>query len=215
MPIYTPRGLKIRLDPVHAFTLLARLEPTVPPIDVLRTTEAVENATSLAGVLAAAIAITVGGSIQSIFWSTFLAVTAVGGMNRYGIFLVPGLIWLSRLFSHVSGWGIFFVVLVVYAWVTVGWLGAAAYVGGRLAAGSVNWILELQRGRYYMRVVGHPLTASEINFFSAYRLHAKAIGASIDIDVTDEDETEYGTACLNRFADEHPDIAANYVGGEG
>ncbi|MDP9176149.1 MAG: hypothetical protein M3O61_00555 [Gemmatimonadota bacterium] len=99
MPIFTPRGLKIRLDPVYAFTLLARLERAVPPIEVLKTTEAVENAPSLAGIVAAVVAVAFQLSPWAIFWFTFAASVIVGALIRYGVFLVPGLIPLARVFS--------------------------------------------------------------------------------------------------------------------
>lgn len=210
MPIFTPRGLKIRLDPVYAFTLLARLEPRVHPIEVLKTTEAVENAPALAGIVAAVIAIGLQASEPTIFWATLITSAIIGASTRYGIFIVPGLIPASKVFSRFSGWGVFLVGVVILAWMSLGWTAAVAYVAGRVAATTVNWFFEVQRGRYYFRVVGEPLTGSEINFFSAYRLHAQAIGESLDVGLEDEAEREKGKAALLRFAEEYPGIAVMF-----
>jgi hypothetical protein len=58
-------------------------------------------------------------------------------------------------------------------------------------------------------MVGHALTGSEINFFSAYRLHAQAIGKTTDVDVSDAERTN-GEASLLRFAEQHPQLAAMF-----
>ena len=42
MPIYTPRGLNIRVEIPYAFALMARLTPQVEPVAVLKTTEGLE-----------------------------------------------------------------------------------------------------------------------------------------------------------------------------
>lgn len=81
-------------------------------------------------------------------------------------------------------------------------------MAGRIAATGVNWFSEIQRGRYYFRMVGQPLTGSEINFFSAYRLHAQAVGETTNIDISDDHERKNGEATLLRFAKQHPEIAA-------
>ncbi len=43
MPIYTPRGLKVRLSIDYAFALMARLHPGVNAFQVLKTTEGIES----------------------------------------------------------------------------------------------------------------------------------------------------------------------------
>ena len=209
MPIFTPRGLKVRFDPLFAFTLLARLDPAVPPLEVLRTTEAVENAPSLAGVVGAVLAIASDASPSTVFWATFGSVAIIGALIRNGVFVIPGLIPLSRVFSYLSGWGLFFVAVIAYAWATLGWRAALAYVAGRLAAGVVNGFLEMRHGRHFLKRVGYSFTGAEINFFAAYRLHAQASGKTTSLEV-DPEEEEAGRACLLRFAVEHPDLAARF-----
>ena len=209
MPIYTPRGLKIRLDPVIAFALLARLEPTVAPIDVLRTTEAIENAPSLVALLAAVVAIASGAAPWTIFWATLGATTVVATLTRFGIFIIPGLIPLSRLFSQVSGWGLFLSGVALLAWLTLGWQAAVAFLGGRIAATVANIGLEMQRGRYYLEHTGQAFTGAEVNFFSAYRLHAQAVGQSTNIEVA-ESEQAAAVESLARFSIQHPEMAVRF-----
>lgn len=209
MAIFTPSGLKIRLDPVFAFTLLSRLEPAVAPIEVLRTTEAVEMAPSLAGQIAVVIAISLRMPPLTVFWVSLGARVFVGTLTLYGAFVVPGLIPLSRGFSRLSGWGVFLVAVVIYSWITLGWPAAVAYVSGVVVAGLVNMAVEWHRSRYYMKRIGVWLTGAEVNFISAYRLHAQAIGKTTDVD-TKDDERVAGWAALLRFANEYPEIAARF-----
>ena len=57
MPIYTPRGLKVRLAKSYAFALMARLHGKETAFRVLQLTEEVENLGGLATTIAAAIAL--------------------------------------------------------------------------------------------------------------------------------------------------------------
>ncbi len=209
MPIFTPRGLKIRLGPISAFALLARLEPTVRPIEVLRTTEAIENVPSLVGVLACVAAVVVSAPSWTLFTTTFVAIVGFGALMRHGIFVIPGLISLSRLYSRFSGWGLFSIAAMLLAWSTLGWRAALGYVAGRVGAGALNSYLELRRSRFYMTEIGSPLTSAEINFFSAYRLHALSVGMTTDITTFDH-ENETGEVSFMRFALEHPQLAARF-----
>lgn len=43
MPIYTPRGIKIRIAVSYAFGLMTRLYPEVSPFRILKTTEGIES----------------------------------------------------------------------------------------------------------------------------------------------------------------------------
>lgn len=209
MPIFTPRGLKIRLGPIAAFALLARLEPTVRPIEVLRTTEAIENAPLLVGLIACVATVVWKAPVLVIFGTTFGAIAVVGALLRYGVFIIPGLLPLSRLYSRFFGWGLFSLAAIILAWTTLGWLAAVASAAGRVAAGVLNSYLEYRRSRFYMTEVGSPLTGAEVNFFSAFRLHAQSLGISTDI-TTFEHETAAAEASFDRFAEAHPQLAAMY-----
>lgn len=207
MPIYTPRGLKVRIDPLHAFALMARLEPDVKPIQVLRTTEALEHLSTVCSILAALAALWIAPTLATVTLATLAGGIVGGAVSRYGLFMVPGLVSLGRLYSFVSGFGIVLVLVIGTAWLRASWAGVSGYLVGRVGAGLTNGALNLQRSRVHMRVLGHPLTASEINFFNAYRLHASATGKSLDLEVSDGERKATAHASIERFAAEWPVVA--------
>ena len=57
MPLYTPRGLKIRLPKSYAFALIGRLYGKETAFRVLKLTEEVENLGALAITIAALLAL--------------------------------------------------------------------------------------------------------------------------------------------------------------
>jgi hypothetical protein len=177
--------------------------------EVLRTTEAIENAPALAGLMACLAAVACKSPLWMMFASTFGASAVVGGLLRYGVFIIPGLLPLSRLYSRFSGWGLFSLAAIVLAWIALGWLAAVAYIGGRVGAGVLNRSLDYGRSRFYMSAIGSPFTGAETNFFSAFRLHAQSIGISTDISTHDH-ETAAAEASFVRFVEAHPQLAAMY-----
>ena len=97
MPIYTPRGLKIRLEPEYAFSLLARLDPRVPPFRVLKTTEGIDLVPS-------AIALIVGLGCffaqvdhMDVFKYVLIATLLARVLTLYGVVLIPGMYPLEPL----------------------------------------------------------------------------------------------------------------------
>lgn len=65
MPVWTPRGLKIRFEPQYAFSLLARIwtrDERQDAYAVLKTTEAIEE---VDGLLALVFALIVGGRMPA------------------------------------------------------------------------------------------------------------------------------------------------------
>jgi hypothetical protein len=66
--------------------------------------------------------------------------------------------------------------------------------------------------RYYFKLLGKPLTSSEIHFFNAYRLHAKRFGIITDINLNEiaELETHWGFV-YTEFLAEWPEIADRFA----
>ncbi|MBN1511245.1 MAG: hypothetical protein JXB13_04465 [Phycisphaerae bacterium] len=191
MAIYTPRGLKIRLNVPYAFALMARLFPKVDAFHVLQLTEEVENLASAAtavvtaGVFVARLdPLTIGVATGTTWFAFKLS-------HLLGLFIPPfkTFLPLSRIFSWFAGYGIFFVLLVVLGLFTVGWQGVLAFIVARLTALWLAGLLDFIYGRFVFKKTGVSVTASERSFFHAYRLSADKVGASRSLDVS-EDEME-------------------------
>ena len=82
---------------------------------------------------------------------------------------------------------------------------------GRSAAAATNHLLDFARARHYAKVLGHPLTQSEVNFFSAYKVHAARIGVDADLEVADDTTSMDRIAeSVERFKLEWPEVAARF-----
>ena len=212
MAIYTPRGLKIRLDVSTAFALMQRLFPTVGAFEVLKTTEGLES-------VPAALAFISGVACFSLKVDPYhiclwvLAASLLGNVITIsGLFIVPGLPRIGTMYSYASGFGVLLVVLALYGFVTVGWRGVLAFFVARLTAGILGFAIESWNKSRIYRKIGIPLSLAEINFFSAYRLHASEIGKSTDITVGDEELTEENwKPCFEDLARKWPEVVRRFT----
>jgi hypothetical protein len=212
MAIYTPRGLKIRLTVDYAFALMARLYPRVNAFQILKTVEGIESLPQSFAFLAALTCFFLNLPPWQIFIVVFSVIILLSLMTRYGFYVFPGIVKLGTIYSYLSGFGILLVLLAAFGFYWVGWRGVLAYFAARLFAGVVNWILTMQETRMYFRKVGQALTASERNFFNAYRLHASALGITTDVEVTDE-ETEIANwePTFLDLATKYPKVVARFT----
>ena len=212
MPIYTPRGLKIRLPVNFAFALMARLHPHVPPFRVLKTTEGIEGIPATTSFLVAIVCFALSADPVVTGVAVFVTSATAASLNRYGLFVVPGLVGLGTAFSWVSGYGVLLIGLLAFGYYRCGWQGVAAYFVGRGVAGALGGILEWHESRKAFELIGFPVSASERNFINAYRLHAGDLGLSTDITVPDEELSEENWMhVFVEFAGEWPDVAARFT----
>jgi hypothetical protein len=187
MPFYTPRGLKIRVDPAYAAALLARLHPEVSAFRVLKTAEGIESLPGALAFFAAIWCFSRGTADVEII--TWVVAANVAGcfVALYGLFFIPGLVTLGTAYSYLAGYGVLFLGLAVYGYLALGWGAVAGYVIGRLAGAGLNHVVEWWVVLRTHARTGATLTGPERSFLHAYRLHAARIGASLDIEVTDEE----------------------------
>ena len=141
MSIYTPRGLEIKLSVPYTFTLMQRIYPAVDAFKVLKLTEGLQSIPSLLAFATTLVCFNLKVAPFQILISVFCA-TVVGTFITLLGFVVPGLPFAAKLYSYVSGFGILFLGLVIYGFITVGFWGVLAFSAGRLAAALVSWILE-------------------------------------------------------------------------
>lgn len=212
MAIYTPRGLKIRIDIPYAFGLMARLNPKVSPFRILKTTEGIE---SIPGMLAF-----IAGIIAFIMrLPTFYIGLAVAGaqfigilINLFGFYVFFGLVQIGTFFSYIAGYGVFFAATFVVGFIFAGWQGVLAFFLGKLATGIIGQVIESWQTNRYHKLTGHAFTLSEIHFFNAYRLHASRIGVTTDIDLKDKEmEQDYWGSTFEDFSMNWPEVVARFT----
>ncbi|HKQ62509.1 MAG TPA: hypothetical protein VJS92_14555 [Candidatus Polarisedimenticolaceae bacterium] len=194
--LHTPRGLKLRLDPAYVFALLARLGPEARPLDVLRTTEALERVPPAFACVAALGAVVLGAEPPAACAATAVGYAAFGAMTQWSVLLFRPVVTLGRWYR--MRWP--FVGVLAGALLGRGWRTAAAIVLGRVIGGAANGLVELLRSRRYLREVGRALTGAEVNFFSAYRLHARALGRPASLAAPDAGELERGRELMAHSA---------------
>lgn len=213
MAIYTPRGLKIRLEKDHAFALMARLYPTVVAFQVLKTTEGFELIPSVLAFIFGLVAFYLGYTPYQIGLSTFIASVLGHAINVLGLFRLPVLPRLGTLISYASGYGVFFLLVVAVGYLSVGYQGVIAFYAGGLLAGFINLAYDYWNIKHTYSTMGIPYTTSEMSFFNAYRLHASKLGRSTEISVTDDERSESNWRnCLADLASKWPEVVQRFTG---
>jgi len=190
MVIFTPRGLKVRLPFDYAFALIARLYPKVDAFKVLKTTEGLESIPSLITFATGLTCFYLQLPVIEIGIYVFAASIVGFFITSFGLYIIPGLDRLGTIYSYVSGFGILLILLAVYGYFSVGWQGVVIFFVAKVIAGIVKMAIETMQMKRVHSKTGLALTASEKNFFNAYRLHASKLGKSTDITVSDEELKE-------------------------
>jgi hypothetical protein len=208
MPIYTPRGLKIRIDPLAAFAILSRLEPRVRPFRVLKTVEAIESLPAMFAFAAAAIC-----ALYELGWQTVLVSAGGAGIlggvvGVSGLFVLPGVLPIARLYSYVSGLGVLLVVLCTTLWWRSGIAAVGAFAAARLLSGLINGAINSVGASKAHKQFGQALQASEFAFFAAAVYHFGELGRKADLNYDVQSDELPAKQCLERFAQEWPEVAS-------
>jgi hypothetical protein len=210
-------GKYLQMDPGWVFALLARLrraDPRTDALHVLGTYQAMEEVDSVTSVLAGVV-VTVWPDRP--LWAIPAALVCgeiIGlALLRLGFIRV---IRFTGLLSLAKGWTYvpvipFHLVVTLGLLLTYGWAVSLLWLGGYFASIITNSALEfwLTRSRY--RRTGRMITASAANFLLAYRMHAKRLGVTTDIALTEEEfASEEAEKCYADFAAKCPEGAANF-----
>ena len=232
MPIYTPRGLKIRLSVDYAFALMARLYPKVDAFKILKTTEGIQKIPSMLAFVAGMLSFFLGfASIQIGFYVFLACVTGMVITTRYlnleylllfldfidekvAVFFrifIPRLPSLGTLYSYVSGFGVLLIILIVCGVVSVGWKGVIAFFIGRILAEFVNLFIAFQIMKKICLQSNWAFTPSEIHFFNAYRFHAAKLGETTGVTVSREElREENWIECFKDLASKWPEVVKRF-----
>lgn len=211
MQIFTPRGLKIRLDVEYGFALMKRLYPKVDAFKVLKTTEVLELFPSAAIFIATLIAFAIGLNPVSIAIVAFSSYIVAFLLTFFGLFIIPGLPTLGTAYSYMSGFGVAFVILALVGYFTSGLYGVIAFFIGRISAGIVCYILDFISAKQAFNKTGLMLWSSEKNFLNAYRLHADKLGISNNMTVSSiEMQEENWMDCFEDLARKYPQVISRF-----
>ncbi|MCK5475445.1 MAG: hypothetical protein KAI71_02595 [Candidatus Pacebacteria bacterium] len=210
MAIFTPRGLKIRLPFNYAFTLVARLYPKVDAFKVLKTTEGLESIPVLITFIAGLLSFYFRLSLFEIGLYVFIA-SVVGFLVMFsGLYIISRLDYLGVFYSYVSGFGILLILLIAYGFIMVGWQGVVVFFVAKFLAGIVKTPIEVKLMKQHGEL-GF-LTLSEEHFFNAYRIHAKRLGKTTDIVVSNEElEEENWKSVFEDLAKKWPEVVRRFT----
>jgi hypothetical protein len=212
MAIFTPRGLKIRLDIPYSFGLMSRLFPTVPAFTILKTAEGIENVPAVLAMLAGLIAFAI--HLPPIWVFAFAIAAGYSGVliNTFGLYFAPCIVRLGTAYSYFAGFGILLVLVAAVGWLTVGWLGVAAFFSARVAAALLGWIHDFHFTQRSHALTGQSLTTSERSFFNAYRLHASRLGVTTDLELSDDEYQEDSwRPCFEDLAARYPEVVRRFT----
>jgi len=209
--IYTPRGLKIRLEVEYGFALMKRLYPEVDAFKILKTTEGLELLPSAVTFIAIIIAFIMRLEIVQIATISFLSYFLSYMITFWGLFIIPGLPTFGTLYSYISGYGVAFIIIVITGYVMKGLYGIIAFIIGRILAGIICSAIEAFEAKRMHNKFGITLMGSEKNFINAYRLHANKLGITTDVSATDEEMLEENWIdCFKDLAKKYPQVVNKF-----
>ena len=229
MPFSTPRGLKIRLTPQWAFSLIARLHSRDPRTDayrVLKTAEIIEVIPSVSAVLAGLVAVFVPAFLDLDLKSRIALIPAAITLGRifgfllahYGVFFILkplGLMRLARAWNRIplSPGLVVHVPLVVLFYLTFEWQVASFWILGHAFAFFLCAILSLVLMMRMSKSVGMLLTSSELSFFHAYRIHAALLDVTTDIALSKaESQSDSWRAPFDAYSRQFPQAVVDPQG---
>jgi len=204
MPIFTPRGLKIRISVEEAFSLMARLFPETDAQKMLKTVEGLDDFPNFLAFVTGLICYVFTVNPVSIAVSTGLMYIVGVLITFYGFFIIPCLPILAMHYSIHSR--VFLLALTFLGFIFVGWTGVLAFFIGKVIAYLAGMLIELFKMKKMKKDLGIGFSLSEINFFNSYKFYANQQGISNDITVTD-DEVKEGKwiEAFEDFAKKHPE----------
>lgn len=211
MPIFTPRGLKIRIDTDVAFTYIARVSPPVSPFKVLKTVEGFQFLPGMLSIIAGLICFLTKQSFANIIIIVGSACFLGSIMAISGIVLGWSLIKISRVLSLFSGYGIYLIIIVLTGLLMVGWKGLLAYYIAKIGITTMFFAIDYLRQFYSLKLYGDKLTDSERYFFNTIRLYLISLNREIDLDLK-EGEVESGVwkKPLSDLVKEWPEVTNRF-----
>lgn len=191
---------------------MARLHPGVDSFTILKTAEGFELLPSALAFLAGIICFFLNAGLLVIA----LAVALVSVSSRTCVYVgVPLPAWsisIGTAYSCLSGYGVFLLGIFAVGLPTVGWKGVVAYFVGKAIGGLVNSVIEMKSSWSSYQQGELALTGSEVSFFRAYELHAKRLGVSCDLGVSETElQSMKWRQALNDLTIKWPEVVARFT----
>lgn len=180
MPVFTPRGLKIRVDVPFAFGLMARLHPEITPQTVLKATEGIDLLDSAVPLLACMIGLALNFSALQIGLMAFVGFILARALKPTIFRSLPGLLKACTLFAPFYGWGVPSLIFVAFALYMSSWQSVVGYYIGLFSGGAVLLQYAMLR-----RGIDPPFGPSEWSFVYAYQYYASQIGANVQLGLSE------------------------------
>lgn len=101
-------------------------------------------------------------------------------INAFGLYIVPGLVGLGTLFSYISGYGIYLIIVIITGFVLGGWQAVVAFFVEKIIASLVGQVLEYWQTSRYHKLTGHHFTWElikllENKYHSSHLIHRALI----------------------------------------
>lgn len=212
MAIYTPRGIKIRLQTEEAFTYIARLQPKFSAFQVLKTVEGIQLIPSVFGFVTGLFLFFTDYSAVDI--GLYVGLASILGilLKESGFYIIPFLVRIITGLSYLHGFGFFTISILLTGLLTVGWKGTMFYFIGRWIASLINSLVDILHTKRIFKKTGITVTASERNFFNSYRLHASRMGISTSLNVGEEEiASKSWELPLMKLGMEWPQVTARFT----
>ena len=237
--IQTPRRFAIFIPRDYAFALMHRIFPFVEAFRVLQDTQGLIRTHSATAFLTGVVCFVLRCSpIEIAAWTIGIPLAFLA-LRYYGILCRPLSLWALVLFSQLTGYGLFFLLIIIFGLIFVGIWEVVAFFVARLVLEVITIILDQVRGRIFVRrfrfdfgeseaydKIEHLLPVKDkffmprrpyhfyalgFDFFHVFQYHASRIGVSqsLEVSANELDESNWEPT-WSEFALKWPELAARY-----
>jgi hypothetical protein len=200
---------------------MARLYPKVDAFKVLEKAQGIYRIHSAAGFITGLVCFLLGLSPLQIAVWTFCVTFAFYLLRLFGIFIIPGMIVISTIYSRFTGYGLITIIILAVGLWRVGIVGTITYIVVRLIVEVLTLVIDQKAGAKFGTRMGiEPVRAKAgamyfapvMDFIRAYKLYAEKFGVPVDVEVgEDELRTEKWIHVWTDLASKWPKVAQRNV----
>lgn len=198
--VKTPRGLTLRISEGEAFGLMARLYPRVKAFQILKATEGYESIYPMLAWMVGIIGFSLQWNVFIIFLATMVTKIPALMITYGGWYKFTLLRDMATLYSYVSGFGFFWVMLIWLATQTVLLPGLISYTLARLLTWIISIMIETKIAKKHYQRYGRTQYSSEIHFKLAYQSFAYALKEKTTTELLDyETKASFWWLCFQDY----------------
>jgi hypothetical protein len=209
MAIYTPTGLKINIPVNQAFGLMARVFPRVSSFTFLKKVEGMFFMPSLCAFTVTIVLLYQSFPLVYVSIAVFLIYLFIAYLSIFGMYLFPGLLSISTCYSYLGAYSISTITEIAVCIIIAGWKGGLAFTSAKFLAWLVRiLLLENLAQKFALYKYKEELGTPEIFFIYAYKIYARKLGISSDIELSQEElKDENWKPVFAHFAKNWPNVA--------